>query len=43
VVLGQSLGDRYEVVEGLVAGEEIAVAGVFLLKSALVRSEGGED
>jgi len=43
VVLGQSLGDRYEVVEGLAAGEEIAVAGVFLLKSALVRSEGGED
>ncbi len=33
----------YEVVDGLAAGEEIAVAGVFLLKSTLVSSEGGED
>jgi RND family efflux transporter MFP subunit len=42
VELGQDDGDSYEVIEGLVAGEEIAVAGVFLLKSALVTSEGGE-
>ncbi len=42
VELGQGDGRRYEVVRGLVAGEEIAVAGVFLLKSALVNSEGGE-
>jgi cobalt-zinc-cadmium efflux system membrane fusion protein len=43
VVLGQMQGDLYEVVRGLEEGEEIAVAGVFLLKSALVKSEGGED
>ena len=43
VVLGQSLGEYYEVSQGLTKGEEIAVAGVFLLKSALVKSEGGED
>jgi RND family efflux transporter MFP subunit len=42
VELIQGDGGRYEVVEGLAAGEEIAVAGVFLLKSALVTSEGGE-
>lgn len=42
VKLGQGDDGSYEVVEGLVAGEEIAVAGVFLLKSALVTSEGGE-
>lgn len=43
VKLGQRDGDRYEVVEGLAAGEKIAVAGVFLIKSALVKGEGGED
>jgi RND family efflux transporter MFP subunit len=43
VVLGQSQGDLYEVVRGLEEGEEIAVSGVFLLKSTLVKSEGGED
>jgi cobalt-zinc-cadmium efflux system membrane fusion protein len=42
VVLGQAQDERYEVVGGLNEGEEIAVAGVFLLKSTLVRSEGGE-
>lgn len=42
VELGQGDGGSYEVLEGLAAGEEIAVAGVFLLKSALVTSEGGE-
>jgi len=42
VELIQGDGGRYEVVEGLAAGEEIAVAGVFLLKSTLVNSEGGE-
>ncbi len=43
VKLSQREGDFYEVAEGLVAGEEIAVSGVFLLKSTLVKSEGGED
>lgn len=43
VKLGQRDGDRYEVVEGLAAGEKIAVAGVFLIKSSLVKGEGGED
>jgi multidrug efflux pump subunit AcrA (membrane-fusion protein) len=35
-------GEVYEVVEGLSAGEEIAVKGVFFLKSALVKGEGEE-
>jgi hypothetical protein len=41
--LGPRDSDSYEVLEGLAAGQEIAVAGVFLLKSALVTSEGGEN
>jgi cobalt-zinc-cadmium efflux system membrane fusion protein len=43
VVLGQSHEDGYEVARGLSEGEEIAVAGVFLLKSALLKSDSGED
>jgi len=42
VVLGRSDGDRWEIREGLEVGEEVAVEGVFLLKSALTRAgEGG--
>jgi cobalt-zinc-cadmium efflux system membrane fusion protein len=36
VRLGVFNGTRYEVLEGLKAGEEVAVEGVFLLKSALL-------
>lgn len=43
VRLSRREGSRYEVQDGLTAGEEIAVAGVFLIKSTLVSSEGGED
>ena len=43
VTLGQVHGESYEVASGLAAGDEIAVEGVFLLKSALVKSEGGDD
>ncbi len=43
VILGPIQGETYEVTQGLAAGDEIAVAGVFLLKSALLKSEGGED
>lgn len=43
VELGRFDGTRYEVLGGVVAGDEVAVAGVFLLKSALVRGPSGED
>jgi cobalt-zinc-cadmium efflux system membrane fusion protein len=43
VTLGLRDGDRYEVVEGLSEGEEVATAGVFFLKSALVKGEGEGD
>jgi cobalt-zinc-cadmium efflux system membrane fusion protein len=43
VTLGQAQDENYEVIRGLNAGDEIAVEGVFLLKSALLKSEGGED
>ena len=43
VQLGPRDGEAYEVVEGLSAGEMIAVDGVFFLKSALVKGEGEED
>ena len=43
VTLGQVQGETYEVARGLTAGDEIAVEGVFLLKSALLKSEGGEN
>ena len=41
VTLGRFNGTRFEIVEGVALGEEVAVQGVFLLKSALVR--GGEE
>lgn len=43
VDLGERDGDHYEVVAGLERGEEVATAGVFFLKSMLVKGEGGED
>ncbi len=43
VHLGRFNGSRYEVHSGLQVGEEVAVDGVFLLKSALLRpAEAGE-
>lgn len=43
VTIGVEANGRREIVDGLAAGEEVAVSGVFLLKSALVRGgEGGE-
>lgn len=43
VELGQRDGESYEVVSGLGLGDEVASAGVFLLKSTLVKGEGGEN
>ncbi len=40
VSLGRLEDGRWEVVEGLIGDEQVAVEGVFLLKSALVRGEG---
>jgi multidrug efflux pump subunit AcrA (membrane-fusion protein) len=40
VRLGRLDGGAYEVLEGLAAGEEVAVEGVFFLKSVLVAAEG---
>ncbi len=40
VVVGRFNGTRYEINQGLALGEEVAVQGVFLLKSTLLRSEG---
>lgn len=42
VVVGRFNGSRYEINQGLALGEQVAVQGVFLLKSALLRSEGEE-
>ena len=42
VVVGRFNGNRYEINQGLALGEEVAVQGVFLLKSTLLRSEEGE-
>jgi multidrug efflux pump subunit AcrA (membrane-fusion protein) len=42
VELGQFNGMRYEVRRGLSADEQVAVQGVFFLKSALLEGEGGE-
>jgi cobalt-zinc-cadmium efflux system membrane fusion protein len=42
VGLGLFNGTRYEVREGVSVGEEVAVQGVFFLKSALVTGEGEE-
>lgn len=40
VTLGRLDQRRWEIVDGLSDGEEVATEGVFLLKSALVREEG---
>ncbi len=40
VELGLTNGSRYEVVSGVGVGEEVAVKGVFFLKSALMKSAG---
>ena len=42
VVLGESHAGDYEVVDGLSAGERVAVAGVFFIKSVLVKGDGEE-
>ena len=42
VTIGNHIDDRYEVVDGLDVGEEVVVAGVFLVKSALVKGDEGE-
>lgn len=39
VKVGRFNGNRYEINEGLALDEEVAVEGVFLLKSALLRAE----
>jgi multidrug efflux pump subunit AcrA (membrane-fusion protein) len=36
---GRRIGDRIEIVEGLRAGERLAVSGAFVLKSELLKSE----
>jgi cobalt-zinc-cadmium efflux system membrane fusion protein len=41
VSVGRFNGTRFEIREGLQLGEEVAVQGVFLLKSALLRGEEG--
>lgn len=42
VEVGRFNGSRYEINQGLEVGEMVAVQGVFLLKSTLLRGEGGE-
>jgi len=42
VVLGRFNGSRYEVEQGVAAEEQVAVQGVFFLKSTLLQAEGGE-
>jgi cobalt-zinc-cadmium efflux system membrane fusion protein len=42
VEIGLFNGTRYEVLVGVGPGEEVAVEGVFFLKSALIRGGGGE-
>lgn len=42
VRVGAFDGERYQVLDGVAVGEEVAVAGVFLLKSALVRAGEGD-
>jgi RND family efflux transporter MFP subunit len=42
VVVGRFNGSRYEINQGLALGERVAVQGVFLLKSTLLRGEGEE-
>lgn len=38
VTVGRFNGNRYEITSGVAVGEEVAVQGVFLLKSALIRA-----
>ena len=40
---GERAGDFIEVLNGLTAGEEVAVEGSFLLKGQLLRTSLGED
>jgi cobalt-zinc-cadmium efflux system membrane fusion protein len=42
VTLGRSAGGRVEILSGLRAGEQVVVAGVFTLKSAILKSTFGE-
>jgi hypothetical protein len=42
VVLDEGHAGYFEVVDGLSAGERIAVEGVFFIKSALVKGDGEE-
>ena len=41
--LGLFNGGRYEVLDGVDPGEEVAVEGVFFLKSALIKGGDGEE
>jgi cobalt-zinc-cadmium efflux system membrane fusion protein len=43
VELGRFNGTRYEILTGLSADEQVAVEGVFLLKSALLEQQGSEE
>lgn len=43
VELGVSNGSRYQVLTGVESGEQVAVEGVFFLKSALLKGADGED
>jgi cobalt-zinc-cadmium efflux system membrane fusion protein len=43
VVLGRTVGEAVEIVSGLQAGERIAVAGSFVLKSELLKTVAPED
>lgn len=42
VTVGRFNGSRYEITSGVEVGEEVAVQGVFLLKSALIRAGEGD-
>ncbi len=43
VRLGHFNGSRYQILAGVAVGEEVAVEGVFLLKSALLRPASDEE
>ena len=43
VRVGRFNGSRYEILAGVAVGEEVAVEGVFLLKSALLRQAASEE
>lgn len=42
VKVGTARGGQVEILEGLAPGDEIAVEGVFLLKSLILKSQMGE-